>query len=131
MFHSEGRQQASHAALERALEIAEAAGATALLPRLLSWLAWDSFFLGQVDGGFALLHRARALAGESGNSAASLEVAVTESDALLRMGKCANAAEVALHGLRAAGQAGLKAWVFDRIPGRQRSRGTAGLRAHG
>ena len=41
---------------------------------------------------------------------------MTESDALLRMGKCANAAEVALHGLRAAGQAGLKAWVFDRIP---------------
>ena len=110
VFHSEGRQQASHAALERALEIAEAAGATALLPGLLSWLAWDSFFLGQVDEGFALLDRARALTGESGNSAASLEVAVTESDALLRMGKFANAAEVALDGFRAAGQAGLEAW---------------------
>ena len=48
------------------MEIAEAAGATALLPRLLSWLAWDSFFLGQVDGGFALLPRARALAGNRG-----------------------------------------------------------------
>ena len=43
LLHIEERPQASHAALNRALEIAEAAGATALIPRTLSRIAAVAF----------------------------------------------------------------------------------------
>ncbi len=59
---AQGRQDGHLAALNRALEIAEAAGATALIPRILASLAADAFRRGQVEEGFAFLDRGWALA---------------------------------------------------------------------
>src|SRR6516164_9867393 len=106
VFHAEGRREPTRAALNRALEIAEAAGATALISRILSWLTVDAFFRGRVEQGFAILARGRALAEATGDGEAILRLAVHESDALLRTGKAQQAAEVALRGLQAARQAG-------------------------
>jgi hypothetical protein len=106
LFHAEGRQKASLTALNRALEIAERVGATALISRVLPWLAVDAFLRGQVEEGFAILRRGRALAGAAGDGEAILRLAVNESDALIRTGKFQSAAEVALRGLRSARHAG-------------------------
>ncbi len=106
----EGRRQASLTAINRALEIAEAAGATAMIPRCLAILAAFAFDRGQVEEGFAILHRGRALAEASGDDVSLLLLAVIESDALLKLGKFQSAADVALHGFRAARQTGLGAW---------------------
>jgi DNA-binding CsgD family transcriptional regulator len=106
LFHAEGRQKASRTALNRAREIAEAAGATALISRISPWLAVDAFFRGQLEEGFAILHRGRALAEAAGDGEALLRLAVNEADALIRTGKFQSATEVALRGLRAARQAG-------------------------
>jgi DNA-binding CsgD family transcriptional regulator/tetratricopeptide (TPR) repeat protein len=111
-FHGEGRREASHAALTRALAVAEAAGATALISRILSGLAVDAFLRGQVGEGFAALHRGRALAEAAGDGEALLRLAVNESDALLKTGRFPQAAEVARRGLQAARQAGRQA-SFD------------------
>ena len=54
------------------MEIAEAAGATALVPRILPWLGLQAFPRGQVEEGFAILHRGRALAQASGDGTALL-----------------------------------------------------------
>ena len=62
LLHLEERPEASHAALNRALEIAEAAGATELIPRTLSRIAAVAFLDGQVEEGFAALDRGWALA---------------------------------------------------------------------
>jgi hypothetical protein len=51
LFHAEGRLEASRTALNCALNIAEAAGATALAARVLSWLALNSFLGGHLDEG--------------------------------------------------------------------------------
>ena len=59
---AEGRLEGIFPALNRALEIAEAAGATALIPRILASLAADAFLRGQVEEGFAFLERGWALA---------------------------------------------------------------------
>ena len=104
----EGRLAASLAALNRALQIAEAAGAAAVIPRCLAVLADLAFMSGQVEEGFALLDRGRVLARASGVDAALLSLAVNESDTLLKLGKFQNAAEVALHSLQAARQTGLE-----------------------
>ncbi len=48
--------------LNRALEIAEAAGATALIPRILCKIAHGAFLRGEVEEGFAALERGWALA---------------------------------------------------------------------
>src|SRR5215831_8785486 len=106
LFHAEGRREATRTALNRALEIAEAAGATALISRILAWLTVDAFFRGQVGEGFAILDRGRALAEAAGDGEALLRLAVHESDALLRTGKPQHAVEVALRGLQAARQSG-------------------------
>jgi DNA-binding CsgD family transcriptional regulator len=109
VLHAEGRREPTRTALNRALEIAEAAGATALISRILSWLAIDAFFRGQAEEGFAVLDRGRALAEAAADGQALLRLAVTESDALLKMGKFQAAAGVALRGLQAARQAGRQA----------------------
>jgi DNA-binding CsgD family transcriptional regulator/tetratricopeptide (TPR) repeat protein len=109
VLHAEGRREPARAALNRALELAEAAGATALIPRILAWLTVDPFFRGQTRDGFALLDRGRALAEAAADGQAVLRLAVTESDALLEMGKSQAAAEVGLRGLQAARQAGRQA----------------------
>ncbi len=104
----EGRLAASSAAVNRALQIAEAASAAAEIPRCLAVLADLAFMRGQVQEGFALLDRGRALAHASGEDATLLGLAAIESDALLKLGKFQNATEVALRGLHAAGQTGLE-----------------------
>jgi DNA-binding CsgD family transcriptional regulator/tetratricopeptide (TPR) repeat protein len=105
-----GGLEASRAALDRALEIAEAAGATAMTARIMPIRAIPAFDLGLVEEGFAVLQRARDRAEASGDEVALLRVALSESDAMLGTGQFQEAAEVALRGLRAARQAGLQAW---------------------
>jgi hypothetical protein len=57
-----GRLADMSPALTRALEIAEAANAVALIPRILANLAEDAFWREKVEDGFAFLERAWALA---------------------------------------------------------------------
>ena len=111
-FNAQGRLQESLTALNRALEIAGAAGATAMIPGLLARLAYLAFIRGQVDQGFAILERGRALAGESGDDVVGLELAMIESHVLLGLGQFENVTDTALRGLRAARQAGLEAWFM-------------------
>jgi DNA-binding CsgD family transcriptional regulator/tetratricopeptide (TPR) repeat protein len=110
LLHIKERPQASHAALNRALEIAEAVGATALIPRTLSRIAAVAFLDGQVEEGFATLERGWALARAAQDAPALVWLAGKESDALLKLGRFQRAAEVASHGFDAARQAGLEAW---------------------
>jgi DNA-binding CsgD family transcriptional regulator len=109
VFHAEGRLEPTRNALNRALEVAEAAGATALISRVLVWLTVDAFFRGQVGEGFALIEQGRALAEAAGDGEAVLRLAVHECDALLRVGKFERVMEVAWRGLRAAREAGREA----------------------
>jgi DNA-binding CsgD family transcriptional regulator len=112
LFHAEGRREPTRSALNQALEVAEAAGATALISRILAWLAADAFFRGQVGEGFAILDRGRALAEAAGDGEALLRLAVHECDALLRVGKFERVTEVARRGLQAARESGREA-SFD------------------
>jgi DNA-binding CsgD family transcriptional regulator len=112
LLYGQARLEASYAALSRARDIARAAGAAEVLPRVLPWLAVATCFSGQLDEGLALLGQGRALAEESGNVQALLWVAMTDSGILLGLGKSEEAAAVALAGLRAARQAGREA-SFD------------------
>jgi DNA-binding CsgD family transcriptional regulator len=104
---AEGRLEDSHHALNRALEIAEAARATALIPRILASQADNALLRGQVKQGLAFLQRGQALAEAAGDGPALVWLAVAESNALLKLAKFQNAAEMAVRGLDAAGQAGL------------------------
>ena len=79
------RPGAARPALDRALEVAEDAGATALVPRILAGLADDAFTRGQVEEGFAFLQRGWVLAQASEDGPALVWLAVIESDALLRL----------------------------------------------
>ena len=106
----EERLQVNLTALNRALEIAEVAGATALIPRTLSTIAYQAFVCGQVEEGFALLERGRAVARAARDGPALVWLAGNETDALLKLGQFQRAAEVASHALDVAGQAGLAAW---------------------
>jgi DNA-binding CsgD family transcriptional regulator len=107
----EGRHEASvPAQLHQALEIAEAAGATALIPSILCVLAGDAFLRGQVEEGLATLQRGWVLARASEDGPALVWLAVSESDALLKLAQFRNAADIALRGLGPARQAGLEAW---------------------
>ena len=111
LFFGYGRREDSRAELNRALEIAEAASATAVLPRLLALLALHAFLSGQVAEGFATLHRARAVAEAAGDSEALVWLAVHESDAQGQVGDFESGAQAALRGLGTAHQAGLDAWL--------------------
>jgi hypothetical protein len=71
-------------------------------------LADLAFMRGQVQEGFVLLDRRRALAHTSGEDATLLLLAAIESDALLKLGEFKDATRVALRGLQAAGQTGLE-----------------------
>jgi DNA-binding CsgD family transcriptional regulator len=105
-----GRFEDHWAALSRALEIAEAADATGVIPRILVRLPVDAQDPGVVREKFARLRRARAVAEAAGDDAALVEVAVTESDVLLQLASFASAEDVALRGLHAARRAGLDSW---------------------
>ena len=106
LLHAEGRQEASRIALNRALEIAESAGATGLISQILATLAFHTFMCGQVEEGFALLRRGRALAEASGDSEATLWLAANESIFLLQSGEFEKASEAALAGLQTARETG-------------------------
>jgi DNA-binding CsgD family transcriptional regulator/tetratricopeptide (TPR) repeat protein len=106
----EGRVEASVSALNRALEVAEAAGATALIPRILAVIALGAFMRGQVEEGFAALERGWALARAARDGPALAALAVTESDALLKLGQFQRAAEVTSRGLDITRQYGLQSW---------------------
>jgi DNA-binding CsgD family transcriptional regulator/tetratricopeptide (TPR) repeat protein len=106
LFFAAGRVDASVTALHRALEIAEAADAVELMPRVQASLAPRAFLRGEVEHGFAALDRARAVAEAADAGAALLEVAVTESDALLNTADFERALEVALRGLGTARRTG-------------------------
>jgi DNA-binding CsgD family transcriptional regulator/tetratricopeptide (TPR) repeat protein len=106
LLHAEGRQEAGLGALNRALEIAEAAGATGLIPQILATVAVQTFLRGQIEEGFALLRRGRALAEASGNSEGILWLANNESYCLLLTGEFEKASEAALAGLQTARNTG-------------------------
>lgn len=107
---AEGRVEASVPVLNRALAMAEAVGAAALIPQVLSVLAGEAFVRGQIEEGFTVLQRAWNLAQAAGDGPALLWLAVRESDALLKLARFQSAADVALRGLGAAREAGLEAW---------------------
>ena len=104
-----GTESGIQAALNRALEIAETAGATALIPLVLARLAENAFLRGQVEEGFAVLERGWGLARASGDGRALFRLAVNESDALLKLARFRDAADIALSGLEPARRAGLQA----------------------
>jgi DNA-binding CsgD family transcriptional regulator len=112
--YAEERLQASRTALDRALEIAEAVGASALIPRILSVIALAAFVDGQVEEGLAALERGWALARASRDGPALVWMAVNQSEALLKLSQYQRAADAASRGLDAAGQAGLLSWRFAR-----------------
>jgi tetratricopeptide (TPR) repeat protein len=108
-----GRQADMFPALNRALEIAEAIGAEAMVPRILASLAEDAFRRGQAEAGFAFLDRGWALARAAEDGVALMWLAVNETEALLKLARFQDAADVALRGLGPARQAGLQAsWGF-------------------
>jgi DNA-binding CsgD family transcriptional regulator/tetratricopeptide (TPR) repeat protein len=107
---AEGRVEASVPVLNRALTMAESAGAAVLIPQILSVLAGGAFVRGQVEEGFRILERAWDLAQAGADGPVLLWLSVRESDALLKLAKFQSAADVALRGLDAARRAGLEAW---------------------
>src|SRR5262249_29994267 len=59
LLYGRGQLQAGFEAFSRARDIAEAAAATAVLPRILPWLGNAVCCHGQVDDGLALLRQGR------------------------------------------------------------------------
>jgi DNA-binding CsgD family transcriptional regulator len=110
LLHAYGRREDSRAALTRALEIAEAVDATGVIPRILAFLAEDALLRGQIQEGFATLHRGQAVAAATGDSEALMWLAQYESDAFLILGNLASGEQAALRGLHAARRAGLASW---------------------
>ncbi|HEY8112300.1 MAG TPA: AAA family ATPase [Actinomycetes bacterium] len=108
LFASQGRRAGEvTAALDRALEIAEAAGAATLIPRILCTRAAQLFDLGEVDEGLRLLARARDALEASPDPLGALWLAIIESDGLLKLGRLAEATRVGLRGLDEARRHGL------------------------
>jgi DNA-binding CsgD family transcriptional regulator/tetratricopeptide (TPR) repeat protein len=108
LLASEGRRpEEVLAALDRALEVAEAAGAATLKPRILCTRAAQLFDLGEVEDGFRLLARARNEPQASLDTLAVLWLAIIESNALLKVGKLEAATRVGLRGVDDAQRGGL------------------------
>jgi DNA-binding CsgD family transcriptional regulator len=108
LSHMEGmRAEDILAALNRALEIAEAADAATLIPQILCLLASESFVRGEVEEGFRLLAQARSMPEASRDGWAVLTLAINETYALLALGKPEEATRVGLRGLDAARQSGM------------------------
>jgi DNA-binding CsgD family transcriptional regulator len=95
-------------ALKRALKIAEAAGATALIPRVQARIAANAFHRGEVEEGLAALKQGWALARAADDASAMVWLAASESDGLLKLARYSGAIEVALGTLGTARQAGLQ-----------------------
>jgi DNA-binding CsgD family transcriptional regulator len=109
LWSAGGWSDGALSALNRALQIAEAAGATALVPRVLASIAVNAFQRGQVEEGFAVLERAWAMARAADDGSALVWLAARESDALVKLARFADAAQMALRALERARQAGLQA----------------------
>jgi DNA-binding CsgD family transcriptional regulator len=105
-----GRLGDYRAALNRALEVAEAAGAIGVIPRILTRI--PLLDKEAVEERFAAFHRGRVVAEAAGDDAALVWLAVGESDLFLKGADWASAEEVALRGLRTARRAGLDSWLF-------------------
>ena len=103
-----GDQESSRAALERAAEIAAAAGAAALVPRSLVTLVIQMEMCGGAGETFALLARARELAEACGDGESLLLAAVVECFRHSSSGQTETALGVALAGLRTARLLGLQ-----------------------
>ncbi|MEP7022417.1 MAG: AAA family ATPase [Actinomycetota bacterium] len=101
-----GDREASRTALNRALEIAEACDATALIAQCLICLSDHAFASGDLPQGFALLSRARTLAEASDDGQTIVWLAAVESMALANTGKLQACLDTALRGLMAARQTG-------------------------
>jgi DNA-binding NarL/FixJ family response regulator len=106
LFHAEGHGDARRAALTRALDVAEAAGATGVAAVVQDRLAHDMLLRGQVAEGLAILRRAIELAEASGDGEAIVDLAMAESDTLLKIGRFDEAAEAGLRGLQVAREYG-------------------------
>jgi ATP/maltotriose-dependent transcriptional regulator MalT len=102
----EGTEDAQRTALTRALEVAEAAGASSVAAGIQVHLAHDACLRGQIAEGFAMVERARALAVASGDGEALVDVAADESEILLKTGQFDRAAEAALRGVQAGRESG-------------------------
>jgi hypothetical protein len=130
--HGEGRPPAEvMAALDRALEVADAAGAATLIPQILGLLAHQSFVRGEVEDGFRLLAKARDEPAASRDTQTVLWLAAVESDVLLKLGKLEAATQVGLRGVDAARQGGLGEQLWRCPPPWQCGRGPARPRPHG
>jgi DNA-binding CsgD family transcriptional regulator len=106
LFHSNflkaaGQQDLGRSSLHRALAVAEAADDSHLVPVVLSELAQDHFVHAELKQGFALLDRAWRSIDADVDPEAVLELAVTESDVLLKTQKLEEASRVALSHLDA------------------------------
>jgi DNA-binding CsgD family transcriptional regulator/tetratricopeptide (TPR) repeat protein len=104
----EGHREEILAALERALDVAEAAGAATLIPQILCDRALQSFLHEEVEEGFRLLARARSEPEASRDALSVLRIAVTESDVMLKTGKLEAATRVGLRGVAAVKRNGLE-----------------------
>jgi hypothetical protein len=113
LLYVKRQPRASLAALHQALEIAETAGATAMIPRILSAIAFCTFVRGQIEEGFGILERGWALARASRDGPSLVWLAVNTSYSLLNLAWYERAAEVALRGLDAARQ---RAWSPGNMP---------------
>jgi len=107
LYFGLGQDEEHRRALERGLEIAEVAHATAQIPRILALLQHPLFRAGQVDEAFATLHRGRELAEAAGDAEALMQLDTNESDALLKLGRFQDAYDTALRGGEAARHGGL------------------------
>jgi DNA-binding CsgD family transcriptional regulator/tetratricopeptide (TPR) repeat protein len=108
LAHYEGaRPEEILAALNRALEVAEAAGAATLTPQILCLLAGQSFDRGEVEDGFRLLARARSLPEASRDTWAVLTLAIIENVALFSLGRLEEATRVGLRGVEVVRQGGM------------------------
>jgi hypothetical protein len=90
------------AAVYRALEIAEEAGAATLIPQILSRLAAYAFDRGEIEDGFRLLAQARSVPEASQDAWSVLWVAGTEGDELFKVGDLEAATRVGLRAFDAA-----------------------------
>ena len=99
--------ESNEAAANRALELAEAAGATSLIPVIVVWRGLQKCFRGQIDEGLAILERGRALAQAAGDGPALTWLAVVECGTMGKLARFRAAADIGLGGLETARQAGL------------------------
>jgi DNA-binding CsgD family transcriptional regulator len=107
LLYALGRTEDALPALNQALGIAEAVGATAMIPRVLAIHAAEAFRGGQVEQGFAFLDRGWATVRDDGVTLAWL--AINEYIAMFCLARFQEAGEIALRGLDRARQAGLGA----------------------